>query len=761
MSIINTINSGFTERYAAIGFIHLEELNSLKTIYTIGSLVGIIETGDYYILDNNRVWCKLVRGAGSQASSGQGLHYVIVDTLPAPEEASENVIYMIQNGDNYDCYIKSNMTLIKISSTMPIPDNIVTTPDLEDYVLKTSLTDGTIDDLYVGKDNEGDGEVPQTRFLPGNLNIQGGLDPSDITSIQGGTIYTSVIDSIDGLLQLGSQRNSLEIYSTIYGPLKTNKSTFTLDNELVSKKYVDDAIAASDLYVKKTGDTMTGELAMQMGTGRHLFNGTGLTLRNYSGNNLIGTANIYHNSIRYQVNENDETVSGFYAENAEIRLKYHDVNVFTVNPSLLSWKDSNNNERLSISQGAFNINVTGGATLNAGSSFIVGAEYNIKLGNAVSNPTKYFGLWSDSFNFVIPTASFLINDSNFRYQTTGTRVRNFAITDTFAYSDTTDGYSLNVGASALNFQGSAYQVQATGSSIKIATNNATANLRSEFGFGTNVFYAKSVDTATKYRHLLLGDYFRVYSVDGEDTTFDLTINNQGLLGYQANGLNTLVLSNSENAGSYKLFNRDVQFEVATLAASFSDLATELAEFDNKGLMAVLVNADKGGPIAVNADTTVESLTAGIKFDYTDVEFDNDATLTFEGGTYIFKNIQFYCAADSEGSINIDGGLVIFENCTFTEGIDIIVGTTAEATFDNCSIHSSISVTAATITANAHVRVFVSNTTVATFNFTNNILGAATDVVVNGCYIDDYYSLGTGESGTKRYFYNNTVVNDHS
>ena len=220
-----------------------------------------------------------------------------------------------------------------------------------------------------------------------------------------------------------------------------------------------------------------------------------------------------------------------------------------------------------------------------------------------------------------------------------------------------------------------------------------------------------------------------------------------------------MLSNSSNAGSYKLFNRDVQFEVATLAASFAEVATELAELDNKGLMAVLVNADKGGPIAVDADTTVESSVAGIKFDYTDVEFDNDATLTLEGGTYIFKNIQFYCAAGSEGEIRISEGLAIFENCTFA--IDIIVDDTAEVVFNNCSIHKSISVTSASILANAHIRVFVSNTTVATFNFTNDTLGAATDVVVNGCYIDDYYSLGTGESGTKRYFYNNIVVNDHS
>ena len=145
MGLIRTINNGYAEYSAAIGFIHLSEFDNLPRNATIGSIVHIIETGERYILDDNNTWCLLNCGCGSGGSTG--LKYVVVDELPPIDQASGNTIYMVENENHYDFYIKSSDTYVQIADTLPIPENLVTLEDLEDYVKKTELTDGSIENI--------------------------------------------------------------------------------------------------------------------------------------------------------------------------------------------------------------------------------------------------------------------------------------------------------------------------------------------------------------------------------------------------------------------------------------------------------------------------------------------------------------------------------------------------------------------------------------------------------------------------------------
>ncbi len=145
MGLIRTINNGYAEYSAAIGFIHLSEFDNLPRNATIGSIVHIIETGERYILDDTNTWCLLNCGCGSGGSAG--LKYIVVDELPPIDQASGNTIYMVENENHYDFYIKSSDTYVQIADTLPIPENLVTLEDLEDYVKKTELTDGSIENI--------------------------------------------------------------------------------------------------------------------------------------------------------------------------------------------------------------------------------------------------------------------------------------------------------------------------------------------------------------------------------------------------------------------------------------------------------------------------------------------------------------------------------------------------------------------------------------------------------------------------------------
>ena len=148
MSLIRTKNNGFSEYAAAYGFIHLSELPTLTKNVAIGSIVHVIETGERYILDENKNWCLLNLGCDGGSGSG-GLKYVVVDELPPISQAEYNTIYMVRNDSHYDCYIKSGDTYVQLGDTIPIPENLVTLDDLEAYVKKTELTDGSCAEIVL------------------------------------------------------------------------------------------------------------------------------------------------------------------------------------------------------------------------------------------------------------------------------------------------------------------------------------------------------------------------------------------------------------------------------------------------------------------------------------------------------------------------------------------------------------------------------------------------------------------------------------
>lgn len=240
MGLIRTKNNGYAEYSTVIGFIHLADLPTLRTDFTMGSIVRVIEDGSHWVLDDKKVWCLLHEGSGGSGSGG--LTYKVVDTLPSPSEAQPNVIYMIKNGDHYDEYILSGTELVKIGDTAPDLDGLVTAADLEEYVKKTELTDGSLSDIVVNN------TISAPTFIEDSVRLEDKyLQKADVES---GTINFHNINADNIYVTNDIETKNIEA------------ETGTIDELTVKKLKILETLTGTDWSVSESGDIKCDSLTI-------------------------------------------------------------------------------------------------------------------------------------------------------------------------------------------------------------------------------------------------------------------------------------------------------------------------------------------------------------------------------------------------------------------------------------------------------------------------------------------------------------------
>lgn len=399
MSIIKLPNYG-----ALWGYVHQKDLASLRTDLPLGYKIEVIETGDQYVLDG-REWCLL---RGGMRGSANNLIYRIVDELPDSDEALDNIVYMVYNTDHYDAYIKNGDTFIKMNDVTSIPDNIATIDDLDDYVAKEELVDGSIAEIQIG---EGDDEdYSQTNIEPGHVQITGAND-EDYTEITDNTIATEYIVPSHERLYIGRDSgDSIYIFGMIKSPLKSGQVSFSSE-DLVTKKYVDDTIStelatALGDYLPLAGGTMSGDIVMQ---GNKVTN-TGWELRADGLFSKEASTSFRHTSLQFQDNE---AQGGMYANANSFLYNFAPVNGVS--------------QQIEISSGHINVLGTGMSHISIDPhSFIWSdADFNsnyreFRLGDTIliaRGPYHKFSLDDKAGVFAFDQNKFIqINNNNIRLQ---------------------------------------------------------------------------------------------------------------------------------------------------------------------------------------------------------------------------------------------------------------------------------------------------------------------------------------------------------
>ena len=193
--------------------------------------------------------------------------------------------------------------------------------------------------------------------------------------------------------------------------------------------------------------------------------------------------------------------------------------------------------------------------------------------------------------------------------------------------------------------------------------------------------------------------------------------------------------------------------------SMSDLALDWVDYNASNSRGI-INSKKLSFTTIVSDVTFydednNGARFATSFEYCTLPLDN-VRLTFTNGEHIFKNCYF----EGEGVIYVQpNAKVTFENCTFTEDVDVTSLGNANITMIGCSCNGTVSITANSVTPNAYVCGRIINSSISTVNCTNENVGTETDVMIQGCYITDFYSLGSGSTNSKLVF-NNEIVNNY-
>ena len=347
MSIIKLPNYG-----ALWGYVHQRDLANLRTDLPLGYKIEVIETGDQYVLDG-REWCLL---RGGMRGSANNLIYRIVDELPDADEALDNIVYMVYNTDHYDAYIKNGDTFIKMNDVTSIPDNIATIDDLEDYVAKRELADGSIAEIQIGEGDEED--YSQTNIEPGHVQITGAND-ENYTEITDNTIATEYIVPSHERLYIGRDSgDSVYILGMIKSPLKSGQVSFASE-DLVTKEYVDGVITAElttalEDYLPLAGGTMSGDIVMQgnkvTNTGWDyktdgLYSKTHSTYYSHEGMQIqVENGGVYINptSLVYNFIPNNNIATQITGSAGHFNISGQGMSSFSLGTNSISWVDATN-----------------------------------------------------------------------------------------------------------------------------------------------------------------------------------------------------------------------------------------------------------------------------------------------------------------------------------------------------------------------------------------------------------------------------------